>query len=101
MIWRYFGFSNQLLATIVLWAGAMYLVRHGKFHWIASLPAAFMTAVVATYSCVAPEFPLHFGTNIAYPIGVAVAVACFVLFMLKARNTAVVADAPDSPGSIG
>ncbi len=101
VIWRYFGFSNQLLATIVLWAGAMYLVRHGKFHWIASLPAAFMTAVVATYSCVAPEFPLHFGTNIAYPIGVAVAVACFVLFMLKARNTAVVADAPDSPGSIG
>ena len=49
VIWRYFGWANQTLATIVLWAGAAYLLRQGKLHWIATVPATFMTAVVATY----------------------------------------------------
>ncbi|GFM37827.1 carbon starvation CstA family protein [Desulfovibrio psychrotolerans] len=100
VIWRYFGFSNQTLATIVLWAAAMYLVRHGKVHWIATVPAVFMTAVCATYLCVAPEFPLHLSESVGYGIGIAVAAACFVWFMFKARNTPVVVDAPDSPGTI-
>ena len=101
VIWRYFGFSNQTLATIVLWASAMYLVRHGKLHWIATVPATFMTAVCVTYLCVAPEFPLHLASEIGYPIGVAAAVVCLVLFLLKARNTPVEVDAADSPGVIG
>jgi carbon starvation protein CstA len=101
VIWRYFGFSNQTLATIVLWASAMYLVRHGKIHWIASVPATFMTAVCATYMCVAPEFPLHLSAEIGYPIGIAVAVACFAFFMMKARTTPVEPEAADSPGVIG
>ena len=101
IIWRYFGFANQTLATIVLWASAMYLVRHGKAHWIASVPATFMTAVCATYLCVAPEFPLHMSSDYGYPIGIAVAAGCFVWFMLTARNTPVELDAADSPGIIG
>ncbi|GFM32699.1 carbon starvation CstA family protein [Desulfovibrio subterraneus] len=101
IIWRYFGFSNQTLATIVLWAAAVYLVRHGKIHWIASIPATFMTAVCATYLCVAPEFALKFDSSVGYPIGIATAAVCFVLFMLKARKTVVEVDAPDSPGTIG
>lgn len=100
VIWRYFGFSNQTLATIVLWAAAMYLVRHGKIHWIATIPAVFMTAVCATYLCVAPEFPLHLSETAGYGIGIAVAAVCFVWFMFKARNTPVVVDAPDAPGTI-
>ncbi len=100
VIWRYFGFSNQTLATIVLWAAAMYLVRHGKIHWIATIPAVFMTAVCATYLCVAPEFPLHLSETAGYGIGIAVAAVCFVWFMIKARNTPVVVDAPDAPGTI-
>src|SRR3712207_7410876 len=35
IIWRYFGWSNQTLATIALWAAAKYLERHGKNFWIA------------------------------------------------------------------
>ncbi|NCD25156.1 MAG: carbon starvation protein A [Deltaproteobacteria bacterium] len=100
VIWRYFGFANQTLATIVLWASAMYLVRHGKPHWIASVPAVFMTAVCATYLCVAPEFPLKLATAAGYPIGVAVAVVTFVIFFLKARVTPVETDALDAPGTI-
>lgn len=101
VIWRYFGFANQTLATIVLWAGAMYLVRHGKPHWMASIPATFMTAVCSTYMLVAPEFYIKMAQSVAYPIGVGVAVVCFVLFMLKARTTPVEKDAVDSPGVIG
>ena len=101
VIWRYFGFSNQTLATIVLWASAMYLVRHGKLHWIATVPATFMTAVCVTYLCVAPEFPLKLSNEIGYTIGIAAAIACFVLFMLKARNTPLAVDAIDAPGIIG
>ena len=31
--------SNETLAMIALWAGAAYLVKDGKNHWIASPPA--------------------------------------------------------------
>lgn len=101
VLWRYFGFANQLLATIVLWASAMYLVRHGKLHWIASVPAVFMTAVCATYLCVAPEFPFKLANEVGYIIGVAAAVGTFVAFFLKARVTPVETCAVDSPGIIG
>lgn len=30
VIWRYFGFANSTLATVVLWTAAVYLVRHSK-----------------------------------------------------------------------
>ena len=49
MIWRYFGWANQTTAMIMLWAAAAYLAREGKFHWICTVPAAFMTAVTFTY----------------------------------------------------
>ncbi len=101
VLWRYFGFANQLLATIVLWASAMYLVRHGKLHWIASVPAVFMSAVCVTYLCVAPEFPFKLANEIGYAIGAAAAVATFVAFFLKARVTPVETCAVDSPGIIG
>ena len=30
VIWRYFGWANQTLATVVLWAGAAYLITPGQ-----------------------------------------------------------------------
>ncbi|GGF25677.1 hypothetical protein GCM10010954_25720 [Halobacillus andaensis] len=54
-LWRYVGWSNQVVATVMLWAGAMYLLQQKKFHWICSVPALFMTAVVSTYIFYAPE----------------------------------------------
>jgi len=49
LIWRYFGWSNQVLSSLMLWAAAIYLVKEHKPHWIASLPATFMTAVVIAF----------------------------------------------------
>ena len=49
VIWRYFGWSNQTLAMLVLWASAMFLAQNRKNHWICSLPATFMTAVTVAF----------------------------------------------------
>jgi carbon starvation protein CstA len=82
VIWRYFGFSNQTLATIVLWMAAVYMAREKKNHWIASAPAAFMTAVCATYILIAPE-GFGLSTAIAYPAGILAAALSLVLFFKK------------------
>ena len=48
MVWRYFSWTNQTLAMIVLWAAAMDLYQEGKNYWIAAAPATFMSAVSMT-----------------------------------------------------
>lgn len=85
IIWRYFAWSNQTLAMIVLWAAAAYLVTVKKSHWMASLPATFMTAVSVTYILQAPEgFKLP--TTISYPVGAIAAIAAIITFMVKIVN---------------
>lgn len=85
VIWRYFGFSNQTLATIVLWMAAMYMIKHNKPHWIATIPATFMTAVCFTYILIAPEgFDLC--TAIAYPSGVMAALLALGLFFKAGKS---------------
>ncbi|MDY0190235.1 MAG: carbon starvation protein A [Desulfuromonas sp.] len=81
VIWRYFGWANQTLATIVLWTAAAYLIKQGKLHWIATLPATFMTAVAATYLGYAP---IGFGLPLqaASYIGLGVAILCFITFIV-------------------
>ncbi len=49
IIWRYFGFANQLTAVMMLWTASAYLLRHNKLHWITTLPALFMTTVCITF----------------------------------------------------
>ena len=82
IIWRYFAWSNQTLATIVLWAAAAYLAVNKRFHWLATAPATFMTAVVTTYIMQAPE-GFRFPASISYPVGLIAAAALLTLFMLK------------------
>ncbi len=55
IIWRYMAWSNQTLATIVLWAITIYLATELKNYWITLIPAVFMSAVVSAYLLVAPE----------------------------------------------
>ncbi|HBE41773.1 MAG TPA: carbon starvation protein A [Bacteroidales bacterium] len=90
IIWRYFAWSNQTLAMVVLWAITVYLLQTGKFYWITLLPALFMTAVCVTYILFAPEgFSLHAG--ISYTIGItasATALAGFLLYKQKLEKAA-------------
>lgn len=85
LIWRYFGWANQTLATVVLWAAAMYLLKNGKFHWVATVPATFMTVVVATFLA---NSGIGFGLpmNVSTSIGLGVAFVAVVAFFNKARK---------------
>lgn len=49
IIWRYFGFANQMTAVMMLWTASAYLLRMNKLHWITTIPAMFMTCVCATF----------------------------------------------------
>ncbi len=55
IIWRYFGWSNQVLATIVLWTAVTYMQKQGKTFWYVIIPATFITSVVITYILFASE----------------------------------------------
>lgn len=79
IIWRYFSWTNQTLAMIVLWAASMFLFQEKKNYWIAAVPAVFMSAVSMTYFFCAPEC-LHLSTSIAYPAGIILAVVFFGIF---------------------
>lgn len=82
LIWRYFGWANQTLATIVLWSAAAYLIRRKKFHYIATIPAIFMTAVVFTYMSYAKiGFGMELQTSTI--IGIIAAVIAAIAFFIK------------------
>ena len=55
VIWRYFSWSNQTLAMIVLWTASVYLFRRKRAYIITAIPATFMSAVSMTYILMAPE----------------------------------------------
>ncbi len=54
-LWRYVGWTNQVVATVMLWTGTVYLLKNSRLHWICGVPALFMTGVVCTYIFYAPE----------------------------------------------
>ena len=87
MICRYFACSNHTLALIVLWTTAAYLITNKKLHWIATLPATFMTAVSVTYIIQAPE-GFQLSTSISYPVGITVALAALFIFLSKFNKKA-------------
>ena len=84
LVWRYFGWSNQMLSMLVLWSAAIWLVRNAKLHWIATVPAVFMTAVNAAFILQAQigfGLPANF-SNIA---SVFIAFGALVAFLLFVR----------------
>lgn len=85
IIWRYFAWSNQTLATIMLWTSAVYLAIRDKNHWIASIPGAFMTSVVVSYILVAAEgFGLR--ESLGIPLGIISGIFALIIFLLKKQR---------------
>ncbi|GET28835.1 carbon starvation protein A [Prolixibacter sp. SD074] len=82
VIWRYFAWSNQTLAMVVLWAITVYLARENKFYWITLIPALFMTVVITSYLLFAPEgFGLSYAVSIS--AGLVFALAAAILFFVQ------------------
>jgi carbon starvation protein CstA len=101
VVWRYFSWSNQTLATIGLWTASAYLAKTGKNYWLTLLPASFMTVVVTSYffaanECLGPAITAATGNaattySIAIIVGLVLAVVLFALFIpligVKQKNT--------------
>ncbi len=86
VIWRYFAWSNQTLATVVLWTITVYLLQKKKPYWITLLPALFMTSVVTTYIMLAPEgFALS--KPISYGTGFLTTVAVLIFFVIYKKKS--------------
>lgn len=82
ILWRYFSWSNQTLATIALWAAAAYLAKLGKAYLMAAIPATFMTVVVISYILIAPE-GFKMSESIGNPVGLVVAAISAIAFYVK------------------
>ena len=90
MVWRYFSWSNQTLAMIMLWTAASYLARNNKQYMICAVPATFMSFVTCVYFCLAPEclgmlwnalgVSNAISRGFAYAAGTAFFVSCQILF---------------------
>ena len=91
VIWRYFSWTNQTLAMIVLWAGATYLAKEKKNYWICAVPATFMSAVSLTYFVMAPECLGNFeflknNVLVAYPVGIICAILFLYIFLQRTKK---------------
>ncbi len=83
VLWRYFSWSNQTLAMVSLWVATSYLLKKAKkpfYSLMTACPATFMSGVSMTYILMAEE-GFSISKNIAYPIGIAFAVACFAIYL--------------------
>ena len=89
VIWRYFSWSNQTLAMMVLWAIAVYLCRYRSkiSSWMASIPATYMSAVTVAYILQAKE-GFRINAMVADIIGIAFAAVVFAFYMIKVYTKA-------------
>ena len=92
VVWRYFSWTNQALATIVLWSIVVYLNLYKRNIWVALPPAVFMTYICSSFVFVSKQFVGLGATPMAYILGGVVTVAltaimCYKLHLDKGRKT--------------
>lgn len=79
ILWRYFGFTNQLVAVFALALISVYLKMHGKNYFITMIPGMFYAFIVVSYITSA-DFGLHLPMTVAYVLGViGAAFFCFMI----------------------
>ena len=86
IIWRYFGWSNQLLSCFTLWAIAVLLRRRNRWYWMALLPALFMTTVCSAYLLCSPECAIGLPVGVSTWIGVGLCVLALIGFFRIRRG---------------
>lgn len=69
-IWHYFGWTNQLLATITLWCLTCYLYWKNRSQLFTLIPALFMTMVTGSFLFVSNAgFGNYIPRDLGYAIG--------------------------------
>ncbi|MDE5622693.1 MAG: carbon starvation protein A, partial [Alistipes sp.] len=69
VVWRYFAWTNQTLATIVLWTIAVWMCRRRSNRWVALIPAVLMTYVCSSFVFVSGQFLGMENRTAAYLLG--------------------------------
>ena len=87
ILWRWFAWSNQVVAAYTLCIITIYLIRRGKYKWgslISALPASFMIAVTTTYIFGEPNIALgrFIPMYVAYIIGISVSLIGLILYFI-------------------
>lgn len=85
VIWRYFSWTNQILAMIILWTIVLYLNKENKPVWIAVIPAIFMSITTSTYFFVAPE-GIHLPYTLSLILGAIFALMLTIFFFIKINH---------------
>ena len=81
IVWRYFAWTNQALATVVLWCIVVYLHKERRNYWVAIVPAVFMTYICSSFVFVSTQFVGMGAVPMAYVWG---GVATIVITLLMA-----------------
>ena len=87
VVWRYFSWTNQALATVVLWTIVVYHRREGYNMWVALLPAIFMTYICSSFVFISDQFFGMENRTAAYILGGVATVALTIAMWVKIRNT--------------
>lgn len=93
ILWRYFSWANGVTAAIALWVGAMYLFLQHKNHWIATIPAMFITSMVFVYILYEPTMGFGLPLTVSYIGGTVAIIAITSIFFMaghKRRGTGIV-----------
>ncbi len=88
VVWRYFAWTNQSLATIVLWAITVYLFRRKVNYWLALLPAVMMTYVCSSFLFVSNQFFGMEDRPTAYLLGGVLTLILTLMMIYKLRKDA-------------
>ena len=89
LLWRYFGFTNQFVATFALAVATIYLIDTGKNYIITLLPGIFYVFIVFSFIINIKGLGLGLPFSIAYPAAgvIAVLYAYFVIKLGKKNKT--------------
>ena len=88
IIWRYFAWTNQALASIVLWCIVVYLHKERRNYWVALIPALFLTYVCASFIFVSNQFVGLGVTPMSYVWGgvTTLAIAAIVIYKMARQE---------------
>jgi carbon starvation protein CstA len=89
IVWRYFAWTNQALATIVLWCIAVYLHKNKLNYWVALIPAFFMSYICSSFVFVSNQFIGMGAVPMAYVWGgvATIALSAIMILNMRHRNT--------------
>lgn len=82
LLWRYFGFTNQFVATFALAVATIYLINNDKNYIITLIPGVFYVFVVFSFIINIKGLGLGLPFSIAYPAAAVIA-ALYAFFVVK------------------